>query len=367
MKKNVASQVIGVQMVSATDGSAFTGSVTCVVTVDGGTQSASGGTGPTHEGNGLHTYSPTQAETNGDHVCFTFTGTGAVPTTVQVYTTFPQTGDSYGRIGAPANADISADIAAVKAETALIVADTGELQTDWANGGRLDLILDSRMAEASINTTAGAVDNVTLVATTTTNTDMVAAAPTAAQVADQVWLETLADHSGTSGSTAEALNAAGAAGDPWTTVLPGAYGAGSAGEILGDWKNAGRLDAILDTVAADAALIKADTDELQTDWANGGRLDLILDSRMAEASINTTAGAVDNVTLVATTTTNSDMRGTDNAATATALATVDTEVGQIKTQTDKLTFTDGANVDANIQKINDVTITGDGSGTPFNV
>jgi hypothetical protein len=34
-------------------------------------------------------------------------------------------------------------VADVKAETALIVADTGELQTDWVNGGRLDAILDS--------------------------------------------------------------------------------------------------------------------------------------------------------------------------------------------------------------------------------
>ena len=67
---------------------------------------------------------------------------------------------------------------------------------------------------------------------------MVAAAPTAAAVADQVWEETLADHSGTAGSTAEALNAAGAAGDPWTTALPGAYGAGSAGKIIGDNINA---------------------------------------------------------------------------------------------------------------------------------
>ena len=54
MKKNVAGQVIGAQMVSATDGSAFTGTATVVVTIDGGTQTASGGTGPTHEGNGCH-------------------------------------------------------------------------------------------------------------------------------------------------------------------------------------------------------------------------------------------------------------------------------------------------------------------------
>lgn len=74
-------------MVSATDGSAFTGSVTCYVTVDGGTQAqGSVGSGAcTHEGNGFHTYAPAQAETNGAHVAFTFTGSGAVPVTVQVY------------------------------------------------------------------------------------------------------------------------------------------------------------------------------------------------------------------------------------------------------------------------------------------
>ena len=115
MKKNVASQVIGAQMVSATDGSAFTGSVTCYVTGDGGTQAAgSVGSGAcAHEGNGFHSYSPAQAETNYDHIAFTFVGTGAVPATVQVYTSFPQTGDGYGRLGAPAGASIAADIAAL--------------------------------------------------------------------------------------------------------------------------------------------------------------------------------------------------------------------------------------------------------------
>gem|GEM_PF-2677253 len=41
-----------------------------------------------------------------------------------------------------AGVDIAADIIALKAETVLIVADTNELQTDWADGGRLDLIID---------------------------------------------------------------------------------------------------------------------------------------------------------------------------------------------------------------------------------
>jgi hypothetical protein len=59
--------------------------------------------------------------------------------------------------------NVAVDVVAMKAETALIVADTNELQTDWVNGGRLDNILDARMAEASISTTGGAVDTVTAV------------------------------------------------------------------------------------------------------------------------------------------------------------------------------------------------------------
>lgn len=61
-----------------------------------------------------------------------------------------------------------------------------------------------------------------------------AALPTAAENADAVWEEAIADHSGTSGSTAEALNAAGSAGDPWTTTLPGSYTGSQAGKILAD-------------------------------------------------------------------------------------------------------------------------------------
>lgn len=61
------------------------------------------------------------------------------------------TGDIFARLGAPAGASIAADIAAVKAETATIVVDTNELQTDWANGGRLDLILDARASQTSVD------------------------------------------------------------------------------------------------------------------------------------------------------------------------------------------------------------------------
>ena len=126
MKKNVASQVIGAQMVSASDGSAFTGTVTVYVTRAGAQLIGTVGSGVcVHEGNGFHTYAPSQAETNSDHIAFTFVGTGAVPATVQVYTNFPQTGDTFTRLGAPVGASISADLVTIDGIVDSILVDTG--------------------------------------------------------------------------------------------------------------------------------------------------------------------------------------------------------------------------------------------------
>jgi hypothetical protein len=116
MKKNVASQVVCAQLVSKTDGSdVTTGTTTVYVTGDAGTQATGtvGSGAATHEGNGLWSYAPAQAETNYDNVVFTFTNTAAVSASVQIYTSFPQTGDNYARLGAPAGASIAADIADV--------------------------------------------------------------------------------------------------------------------------------------------------------------------------------------------------------------------------------------------------------------
>jgi hypothetical protein len=153
MRKNVASQVIGAQMIAASDGSAFTGSVTVYVTGNGGTQAiGSVGSGAcTHEGNGFHTYAPAQAETNYDHVAFTFIGTGAIPTTVQVYPNFPQTGDAFARLGAPAGASVSADVAAVKMDTAATLVDTAEIGAAGAG-------LTALASAANLTTVAGYLD-----------------------------------------------------------------------------------------------------------------------------------------------------------------------------------------------------------------
>ncbi len=52
---------------------------------------------------------------------------------------------------------------------------------------------------------------------------------------------------------------------------------------------------------------------------------------------------------------------------ATIASYVDTEIAAIKAKTDSLTFSAAGMVDANVQRINDVPITGDGSLTPFGV
>lgn len=76
-------------MTTAADGTPFTGTVTCYVTLDAGTQAiGTVGSGVcTHEGGGYHTYAPSQAETNGNLCAYQFRGTGAITTSVQVFTT----------------------------------------------------------------------------------------------------------------------------------------------------------------------------------------------------------------------------------------------------------------------------------------
>lgn len=199
MKKNVASQRVGAQMVSATDGSAFTGAVTVAVTGDAGTQ-ATGSVGAgacTHEGNGYHTYAPAQAETNYDLVAFTFTGSGAVPVTVSIYTSFPQTGDSYARIGAPAGASVSADVAAMKVDTAAILVDTGTTLD-----GKIDAIddyVDSEVAAIkavtdALGATAAGRLSTAVLAEQTGTIDTAGFSPTTTEFEADDITEATADH-----------------------------------------------------------------------------------------------------------------------------------------------------------------------------
>ncbi len=85
MRKNIAGQYVDAHLSARTDGSPVTSGTTNVfVTGDNGTQTAGAGA-VVHKGNGLWCYSPTQAETNYNHVVFSFINSTAVNAGVQLY------------------------------------------------------------------------------------------------------------------------------------------------------------------------------------------------------------------------------------------------------------------------------------------
>lgn len=203
------------------------------------------------------------------------------------------------RVGADSDTleTLSDEIAAVKAETALIVEDTGttipatlvtidnfldtevaailadtnELQTDLVDGGRLDLLIDGIKAK----------------------TDTITAAPTAASVADAVWDEAIVDHSsvGSFGAKNQKVVPSETVGDYKADVSLLALAADlqdvedKVDVIATDTTT--EIPATLATLATSAALatvdtnvdsVLADTNEIQAELADGGRTDLLIDS-----------------------------------------------------------------------------------------
>jgi hypothetical protein len=158
-----------------------------------------------------------------------------------------------------------------------ILADTDELQTnqgDWLTATGF----------STFDPTTDDVAVVNLVDLCTANSDMVAAAPAAASVADAVWDEALSGHA-TGGSAGAALTGAGSAGDPWSATLPGAYGAGTAGKIVGD-----NINAPIATVDTVVDAIKLKTDNLPSDPA---------DESLLEAAITAAIPSVPTAAVVA--------------------------------------------------------------------
>jgi hypothetical protein len=107
------------------------------------------------------------------------------------------------------------------------------------------------------------------------------------------------------------------------------------------------------TVSADIATVGTNVDSILTDTGT-----TIPASISALNDFDPATDAVANVTLVATTTTNTDMRGTDGANTT---APDNASITAIKTKTDQLAFTKANELDANIQSVNDVTVSGTGA------
>lgn len=196
-------------------------------------------------------------------------------------------------------------------------------------------------------------------------------APTAAAIADAVWEEAIADHSGTAGSTAEQLAAAGSAGDPWATALPGAYTSGQAGKIVGDNLNAtvssratqasvdtvdGIVDAILiDTAeigvagagltAADDAVLAAIAALNNLSQANirtaiglaSANLDTQLDALPTNAELATALAAADDAVLAAIAALNNLSQANIRTAVGLASANLDTQLDALPTNAELAT------------------------------
>lgn len=154
MRKNVASQCVSAQLVSKLDGSNVTsGTTTVYVTVDGGTQASSGTA--THEGQGQWSYLPTQAETNGNQVAFTFVNSSAVSATVNVWPVSYDPTDSV-RLGLTALPSVATGNAG-----AIPTVGTGTGQISLSSGAVLLQATQTGVTIPTVTSVTGAVGSVT--------------------------------------------------------------------------------------------------------------------------------------------------------------------------------------------------------------
>lgn len=181
---------------------------------------------------------------------------------------------------------------------------------------------------------------------------------TPAEIADAVWDELLAGHAD-AGSAGAALSAAGSAGDPWSTPLPGAYGVGTAGNIIGN-----NIDAAVSSRAS-AANLATVAGYIDTEVADiQARLPAALVGGRMDASVGAMAADVVTASAVAASAVTEIQSGLASQTSVDTLAGyVDTEVAAIKAQTDKLTFNASNAVKANITHVIDDAVQQNGSTT----
>ncbi len=198
---------------------------------------------------------------------------------------------------------IDTEIAAIKAKTDQLTFTTANRVDCQVFGMEAGVVTAAAIAAAAIDAATFAADVVTF-------------------FADAVWDAAIADHLD-AGSTGVTLQAAGNAGDPWSTAIPGAYAAGTAGYIVGtnlddtissraSQTSVNTIDDFLDT---EVAAIKTKTDNLPADPADAS------DVAASFSTVNTKLDTIDDF--------------------------LDTEVAAIKAKTDQLTFTVANQVDAN--------------------
>jgi hypothetical protein len=181
--------------------------------------------------------------------------------------------------------------------------------------GSAGAIITSGTGTAQLSVSSGAVTAGTV--SDKTGYSLSTAPPTAAAIADAVWDEASGDHLA-AGSTGAALNAAGSAGDPWTTTLPGAYTGSQAGKILADI-----LTDTGTTLQGELDGIQADTEDIQS------RLPAALVSGRMDSSVGAMAANVLTASALATDAVTEIQSG---LATAANVAAVETDTQDIQSR-----------------------------------
>jgi hypothetical protein len=230
----------------------------------------------------------------------------------------------------------AAIVDAVWAETAAGYTTAGSMGFQLAQadsiGALVNAIWDEPKANHTTADTYGEYLDGTITAIAGGSSDTTVSPTAIAAIADAVWDETGSDHT-SAGSFGARLNVS------VNSMTAGAIGPVTVGST---------------SQAAIAVQVTA------------GSIGAVTVGATSQAAISTavTANSIGAVT-VGSTAVSAIQNG---LATAADLATVDTVVDAIKAKTDSLTFTVAGVVDANVQRINDVTITGDGQvGTEFGV
>jgi hypothetical protein len=203
-----------------------------------------------------------------------------------------------------------------------------------------------------------------------------------AAIADAVWDEAKAGHT-TADTYGEYLDAtvsgvSGGAGD--TTVSPTAIAAiadavwdetGSDHTSAGSF--GGRLNVTINSMTAGAigpVTVGSTSQAAIAVQVTAGSIGAVTVGATSQSAISAavTAGSIGAVTVGSTSATAIQSGLATQASVDTIDDFLDTEIAAIKAKTDSLTFTVAGHVDANVQRINDVVITGDGQvGTEFGV
>ena len=269
-----------------------------------------------------------------------FDGTGyagtnnVIPTVTTLTGHTAQTGDAFARLGAPAGASVSADVAAVKSDSAAILVDTAEIGAAGAGlteaggtGDQLTAVATAAAlatAQADLDTLTG-TDGVTLATSQpnyapATNTQVVAAAANVS--VDEIQATALADLFNTDSGTTYASAVAG------SVVKETADNAGGASLTVQD---------IVDGVWDEALASHQDVDSMGEALGDAGA-----------------AGTPPTVEQIRT-------EMDDNSTKLAAILADTDEISSIKAKTDSITITVAGKVDSNATHMNGTSITGAGT------